>query len=272
MSIESLRQRSHWVAGVVILLVIVGIAVAGVPLQKVLQASSPPSPILFDHGLSPANIEAPVTWNNRQCRSCHQDEYRQWQASRHAAAATNRKFQAQCTQSIGGRRQWCVNCHAPTTPDGDRLPTQEPRNLDRLFSEQPPWLVAGVDCLTCHVRNGKVLTTHISAKGQQAHPLQLAPELGTAEFCAGCHQFAFKSTTFGDEFHGQLQQASLEEFLDFRRSGGAEDTCLDCHMPNGDHLMTDRKFDFYHQKPSPQGGTANSRGKEFPLPVFGDVV
>ena len=74
MSIESLRQRSHWVAGVVILLVIVGIAVAGVRLQKVLQASSPPSPILFDHGLSPANIEAPVTWNNRQCGSCHQDE------------------------------------------------------------------------------------------------------------------------------------------------------------------------------------------------------
>ena len=31
---------------------------------------------------------------------------------------------------------------------------------------------------------------------------------------------------------------------------------------------TDRKFDFYHQKPSPRGGTANSRGKEFPLSVL----
>ena len=223
--------------GVVILLVIAGIIVAGIRLQDVLQASSPPASILFDHGLSSVKIEAPSTWSNRQCGSCHQQEYQQWQVSRHAAAATNKKFQAQCTQSIGGRRQWCINCHAPTTPDGDRLPTQEPRNLDGLFSEQPPWLVAGVDCLACHVRNGKILTTHVSTKGQQAHPLQLAPELGTAEFCAGCHQFAFKSTTFGDEFHGQLQQASLEEFLDFRRSGGVEESCLDCHMPGGNHLM-----------------------------------
>ena len=229
--------RNARVAGPVILLVAAGVTTAGVCVQQMLEASRPSTPALFDHGLTPIALQAPATWTNRQCGSCHAEAFRQWKDSRHAVAATNRKFRVECTQPIGGRRQWCLNCHAPTNPSADLLPTEVPHGLDSLFSDQPQWLVDGVDCLTCHVRDGKVLVTRITKTGQAAHPLRLAPELGTAEFCGGCHQFAFKSARFGDEFHGQLQQASMEEFLDFRRDGGGQESCHDCHMADGNHLM-----------------------------------
>jgi hypothetical protein len=231
------QVRNAWVAGSVILLVAAGVTTAGVCVQQMLEASRPSTPALFDHGLTPVNLQAPATWTNRQCGSCHEKAYRQWKASRHAVAATNKKFHAQCIQPIDGRRQWCLNCHAPTNPNGDLLPTEEPHELDSIFSDQPQWLVDGVDCLTCHVRDGKVLVTRVTSSGQAAHPVRLAPELGTAEFCGGCHQFAFKSSRYGDEFHGQLQQASMEEFLDFRRDGGGQESCHDCHMADGNHLM-----------------------------------
>ncbi|MBQ17719.1 MAG: hypothetical protein CMJ65_11395 [Planctomycetaceae bacterium] len=231
------RHRSEWVPGLVILLVTVGVITAGVRIQRVLEASKPSTPILFDHGLTPLTLRAPSTWTNQQCGTCHPRAFEQWQGSRHAAAATNKKFRVECIEPIGGRRQWCINCHAPTNPSAGHLPTQEPVGLDSLFSDQPRWLVNGVDCLTCHVRDGKVLATRITSKGEAAHPLRLSPELETAEFCGGCHQFAFKSDQYGDEFHGQLQQVSMEEFLDFRRGGGSEQNCQNCHMPAGDHLM-----------------------------------
>ena len=229
--------RNAWVVGPVILLVAAGVTTAGVCVQQMLEASRPSTPALFDHGLTPVKLQAPASWTNRQCGSCHEKAFRQWKASRHAVAATNKKFRAQCIQPVDGRRQWCLNCHAPTNPNGDLLPTEVPRELDSLFSDQPQWLVDGVDCLTCHVRDGKVLVTRVTKTGQAAHPVRLAPELGTAEFCGGCHQFAFKNAHYGDEFHGQFQQASMDEFLDFRHDGGSQESCHDCHMAGGNHLM-----------------------------------
>ena len=231
------RCPNAWITGPIILLIAAGVTTAGFFVQQALQASRPVTPALFDHGLTPVSLKAPATWTNRQCGTCHAEAFREWKASRHAAAATNKKFRVECTQPIGGRRQWCLNCHAPTNPSAGQLPTEVPHGLESLFTDQPQWLVDGVDCLTCHVRDGQVLTTRITRAGQAAHPLRLAPELGTAEFCGGCHQFAFKSAHFGDEFHGKLQQASMEEFLDFRRDGGSQESCHDCHMPDGNHLM-----------------------------------
>jgi hypothetical protein len=113
----------------------------------------------------------------------------------------------------------------------------EPPGLDEAYRQQPEWLAAGVDCLSCHVRDGVVVATSVTEKGLARHAMRADPALGRAEFCAGCHQFAFKDTDLPDRFHGVLQQASLEEFLEYRAEGGIETRCHDCHMPRGEHRM-----------------------------------
>jgi hypothetical protein len=122
-------------------------------------------------------------------------------------------------------------------PGHDKFPTSEPAQLDSWFQQEPDWLTQGVDCITCHVRDGTVLATKVSDKGRVAHPMRLAPELARADFCSGCHQFSFKTSQLPDSFFGDLQQASMEEFLEFRQHSGLDLHCQDCHMPDGDHLM-----------------------------------
>ena len=219
------------------LALVVGAGVAGWPALGVLRAVRVATPVHFDQGLTVLDPRAPAGWTNGWCGSCHQHEYDRWMESRHAVAGVNANFQAVFRHKELGRQQWCLNCHAPANPGTDRMPTTEQESIDRLFRSPPAWLTNGVDCLACHVRDGKVLASAVTAEAEKAHPLRLAPELATAEFCAGCHQFRFKAYQVPDGFYGQYQQASLKEFLEFRRRGGTQDRCHDCHMPDHDHLM-----------------------------------
>jgi hypothetical protein len=221
-------------------LVLAGVAVSATGLQvlHVLDAARPESSVYFDEGLTALDPRVPVQWTNQWCGSCHAAEYSQWADSRHAVAGTNGNFQAQFL-GPGNRRkaQFCLNCHAPLNPGRDQFPNAEAQDCAHLFASPPQWLTQGVDCLSCHVRDGKVLVTLVTAKAVSAHPVRLAPELETAEFCAGCHQFRFKSLHLPDAFIGQFQQASLLEFLEVSESGVLATRCHDCHMPKGNHLM-----------------------------------
>ncbi len=207
----------------------------GLVFLSFVETSQPVTPVLFDHGLTALDPQAPTQWTNQWCGSCHSQEYEQWKQSRHFVAGINDNFRKQCLASAFGRKQWCVNCHVPINPGLNVLPSQEPERLDEAFASRQQWLTNGVDCLACHVRDGHVLVTHITPKAKTAHPVRLAPELGTAEFCAGCHQFGFIKLSDGSI--GEQQQASFEEFLHYRVTGGGETRCHDCHMPDGDHVM-----------------------------------
>ena len=217
--------------------VVAGVVVSLQRLHAVLEAADAPQRALFDHGLSALDPRAPENLTNESCAVCHQDEYDQWKKSRHATAGVNENFQAQFLDPKGGRKQWCLNCHAPINPGGGLLPTQEPAGIDDAFREAPYWLTRGVGCITCHVRDGKILVTRVTKESSRHHPVRLAPELGKAEFCAGCHQFAEKFIGMPDAFGGRLQQASFAEFHDFHAAGAGVQRCHDCHMPAGDHLM-----------------------------------
>jgi len=206
-------------------------------VAQVISAATPPPAVHFDHGLTPPDLRAPKKWTNEYCGTCHKAEFEQWSKSRHAVSGTTHNFEVEFLEPDGGRQQHCLNCHAPRNPTGELFPTEEPIGIDAAYKEQHSWVKDGIDCLTCHVRNGEVLVTRNSAKAAAAHPIRVAPELGKAEFCAGCHQFSFKSHVLPDGYFGQLQQASFEEFLDFRANGGAETSCQDCHMPDGDHTI-----------------------------------
>ena len=218
--------------------ILAGGAVSLVRVRHILANAKPATPLLFDEGLSALDArQIPPGWTNASCGQCHQEAYDQWKRSRHYVAANNRNFRVQMLHPTAGRQQWCLNCHAPFNPGVTRLPTQEPFGIDAAFTAEASWLTQGVDCMSCHVRDGMVLGTNVTDKGVQAHPMREAPELATAEFCAGCHQFNLKHPDLPDELHGELQQASLDEFLEYRAAGGVETRCHDCHMPGGDHLM-----------------------------------
>ena len=216
-----------------LLAVLSGCILAGQQLWRVVEANDAPTPVYFDHGLSPVLAKAPADWTNESCRACHKEAYDSWKQSRHAIAGIEDNFRVECLSPKGGRQQFCLNCHAPRNPGHGVLPTALPENLDTVFTKRPDWLTAGVDCITCHVRDGKILGTSSSAEAERAHPMRVAPELGRAEFCAGCHNFSFKTQELPDNFHGGLHQASLDEFLDFRAADGQVHSCQECHMAGG---------------------------------------
>ncbi len=205
-------------------------------VHDVLQPARAETTILFNHGLDPVVTAAPASWTNAWCGSCHKQEYAQWQESRHSVAGTSDTFVVECLEPGSGRQQFCLNCHTPRIPDRG-LPTAEPPGLDDAFGDQPDWLTGGVDCLTCHVRDGVVVATRVTSRGLAKHPMREDFRLGRTEFCAGCHQFAFKDSDLPDRFHGALQQASLEEFREYKAGGGKAARCHECHMPKGGHLM-----------------------------------
>lgn len=232
------RSLARVLAAVLIAATVVGTATGAVRVWTVISDAQRPGPVLFEHGVSGVDFtHVPAGWTNEWCGECHKRDYAQWKGSRHNLSGSNENFEAQILDPKGGRKQWCMNCHVPINPGATVFSTREPEDLDQNYTEHPEWLMNGIDCLTCHVRDGQVLVTHASEEAATAHPIRIAPELGTAEFCGSCHQFDFHDREHPDQFHGPLQQASLEEFLEFRATGELETRCHDCHMPDGDHEM-----------------------------------
>jgi RNase P subunit RPR2 len=160
-----------------------------------------------------------------ECGRCHTREHSQWQESAHARSVTEPVFTAAFHAE---QRFLCRSCHSPlieqhptlvyrmesrpsvllhgSEPQGDpattaefraQLATQQMRagGAFPAVTEPNPHYNAtlareGVNCVTCHVRDGTVLTTKQSARTDVPHSLTYSPMLAKADFCGGCHQFA----------------------------------------------------------------------------------
>ncbi len=163
----------------------------------------------------------PGTWANelldaRGCATCHVAIAGEWAASRHALAWTNGIFQAEYTARP---LAWCINCHAPlTTQQAGRFP-------DR-----------GVDCATCHVRGGALVTTH--KRPGSPHATVEDPSFGSPAFCADCHQFTFPVLTGGTvtRMTAHPMQTTVASF----RAGPyatQRDGCMTCHGSPTNHAF-----------------------------------
>ena len=67
-----------------------------------------------------------------------------------------------------------------------------------------------------------------------AHPVTAAPEQRQSEFCAGCHEF------FMPEGHGgtiSFTDVPMQHTFSEWQAWGGEQTCQDCHMPDGRHTF-----------------------------------
>ncbi|WP_224364363.1 cytochrome c family protein [Hyalangium versicolor] len=141
---------------------------------------------LFSQGHGPVRTGKPAAeLSARECQPCHERTYEEWSRSRHALAWSNSLF-TQSFRDTGS--SWCVHCHAP-------LAEQRAQALTRQGPE-PALLSEGVNCATCHIRGGELLTGRAPSKDAlEAHPIRQEPRLGSSEFCGGCHEF------FMPEFH-----------------------------------------------------------------------
>lgn len=160
----------------------------------------------------------------KACQPCHAAQYNQWRASRHAQSFTNRIFK------VSFRHEplpWCVYCHAP-------LPSQAEAILNkRLDSVQNPTLVSeGVNCATCHIRSGVILSARPpSAAAETAHAIAYRPELATAGLCAGCHQFNFSYPGHPVRYTREPMQNTWTEW----KTARSPKPCQACHMKQGAH-------------------------------------
>lgn len=162
-------------------------------------------------GAAVESVRAAIDPTPQACGKCHAEVVEAWQHSMHAHAWDDPVFRLEYDARPLAS---CRDCHAPPT--------------------SAPGRATGIDCATCHVRDGEILAMRTSAAGMKAHPMRRAPELGTPEQCGECHQFAF----LDDGVHDP-NEALQDTLVEFRESDAFArgQTCQSCHMPGGSHAL-----------------------------------
>ena len=185
---------------------------------------------LFEQALRPlTQVTAPAKIGSLSadaCAPCHAKIYRQWEASRHRQAFTNRIF---AVSFRGEPMRWCIYCHAPLPEQAAAL------GQTRVAWAPTPLVAEGVNCAVCHIRDGFILSKKVpSVAAQEAHPIRQEPQLAQAEFCGSCHQFNFPHDQPPLRYTSEPMQNTLAEW---RRSAAAKEgqSCQHCHMAGGAH-------------------------------------
>ncbi|MBL4686803.1 MAG: hypothetical protein JKY37_19555 [Nannocystaceae bacterium] len=148
------------------------------------------------------------------CASCHPKAARQWRGSLHAHAWDDPVFVAEYAAAPAAS---CRGCHDPAGEAGREH---------------------GIDCATCHVRDGAIVVSASSEAAAAAHPLLVDPSLNGVTACGWCHQFEFTDDGIHDPT--ELLQATVDEWASSQYAERGE-TCTDCHMPrrgaSGGHVF-----------------------------------
>jgi len=171
--------------------------------------------LAIDPGAAP-----PELLDAQGCKPCHAAIVDEWAASRHALAWTNDIFQSE----YSARPQpWCVNCHAPLT-------TQQ-RDL------AGPQAAQGVDCATCHVRDGTLVSA--GKAPSSPHSTVVDATFGTPAFCADCHQFTFPVLDPQGVAVAMTEHPMQTTVASFEAGpyAGERDGCLTCHGSKHGHAF-----------------------------------
>ena len=193
-----------------------------------LRQETPPN-VLFHRGTAPVLTgweSSSDKLSSEYCLPCHQESHSEWQEGMHSQAWTSTIFQRAYAFE---RHDWCVHCHAPLRQD---------------MQGDEPWADEGVNCATCHVREGSILGSRtVHASGPASHDVVASPYLGTAEFCAECHQFNFpKSFTNTVTYSHQPMQDTYGEW-----QGSGQARCQECHYA-GHQLMGPHNKDWMREQ------------------------
>ena len=151
------------------------------------------------------------------CATCHAEIVAEWSKSRHALAWTNGIFQREYSERP---LAWCVNCHAPLTTQ------QAGQFRDR-----------GVDCATCHIRGGMLVSTH--KRPGSPHQTIADPSFGSPAFCADCHQFTFPvlgPAGQATRMTAHPMQTTISSFIEGPYAH-ERDGCMACHGSRKNHAF-----------------------------------
>ncbi len=150
------------------------------------------------------SVPAITDWQHADCAGCHAEIEAEWRKTLHAHAWSDPIVQAELART---KAPSCRECHAPASAAAASR---------------------GIDCATCHVRDGVILAAAPSLRGALAHPVRAEPALDTVDACRGCHQFAFADDGVHDP-----NEALQDTVAEWQRSTPFADgrMCQACHMP-----------------------------------------
>ncbi|MDD3815733.1 MAG: multiheme c-type cytochrome [Desulfocapsaceae bacterium] len=107
------------------------------------------------------------------CGACHIQQYQEWQGTAHARAFSSKSFQeATDTPEEDG----CLRCHSP-------LGIHKGEAKARSFHRDE-----GINCISCHLSQGKMHGPHKSSALFSPHPIEQDPFYLTPALCATCHE------------------------------------------------------------------------------------
>jgi hypothetical protein len=189
------------------------------------------------HGVNPGlPIQSDGAWEKpvltgKECSKCHPEVYKTWSTGNHSKAFSNEIFRtALKLESL----RWCLHCHGPLWNEKKvdlKTATEAQKPLGELHE-------AGVTCVVCHMREGKIHTrgAHEIDQTKIFHRLYRDKKLGASEFCAGCHQFNFPKTTepVVTYAHSTPMQNTVTEYENVT---GGNPPCHSCHIDGKDHSL-----------------------------------
>jgi nitrate/TMAO reductase-like tetraheme cytochrome c subunit len=183
-----------------------------------------------------AQAPPPNYTSAKVCGECHTRQFKEWQQSMHAYAATSPVFEAMNSKafrdSSGEVGTFCTGCHAPVGTalgEGGHTAVAERSELSK----------EGVTCSYCHsavAHDGPIGNNNLAndpegplqgpfeTDGSEGHVSESSDFIQSPEFCGSCHDvFSFPAL--------RIEEA----FTEYKESPAAAEgvRCQDCHMgPN----------------------------------------
>ncbi|MBL4686618.1 MAG: hypothetical protein JKY37_18625 [Nannocystaceae bacterium] len=141
------------------------------------------------------------------CIRCHPVQAQEWFQSPHRTAFTEATFQSAIAIEPAA---FCRGCHAP--------------QADPTVAEITPPARLGVGCISCHVREDRVVSWKPSGP-DSPHTIERRPRASSSEVCQKCHEFVFPDSALRDE--PLFMQLTVTEHA---QSKFAAEPCVACHM------------------------------------------
>lgn len=206
-------------------------------------------------------------YDSSSCKGCHEDIYKQWEKSHHARPLMGVKgglmltplalkkgekgataFSEDDPKKMKIKNYPCFKCHLPqaVTSAEDSVAVELTEAL--LAKDSVKVAKLQITCLVCHNEKAiihkrelgepkkdvlygkKEVASHMDAKYKKVEKSAIFKD---SVFCGQCHGLGPNL-----EFDQPFQCANLYgSYLHSYVSGGGTQTCQDCHMQKGDHLI-----------------------------------
>ncbi|MDX1957995.1 MAG: ammonia-forming cytochrome c nitrite reductase subunit c552 [Leptospiraceae bacterium] len=184
----------------------------------------------FSRGEKPVStLSSSKLLSSKSCKSCHNETHYDWEHSRHKVSWTNPIFQDGFSVE---KIITCIDCHSPLKEQVSSILKNE--------NTTNPLVQEGVNCATCHLRENSILSNNpllfSNPNHKIPHKLTYSRELGSSEFCAGCHEFQFHKVQNGKlVLLEEKMQTTYSEWKEFISKTESQETCQSCHMPDRKH-------------------------------------